>query len=556
MCENKYVSKSFCTISTLTIIIFSVLILLNMIFSLLAPDEFETFKEVELTDYTKLINYDFLMDIDFGPDLIKTSDYGSIGTIKDICYLGYCYINYNKTLTYNCSLACLNSLEICFKNENKCEMQKCQTTSSSFREKDSACHEFNRISKWRDTQTVKNIVEYDVNRYAHIIPKNGTCKEGYKKCGKINENQDYLCLKEDENYGCPINDIIIKSDNQSLGSYYRSFQLGNKYIFISNNKTDNYLITNLAISLDTETNKKNYEIIDKDYYSNLLIYNPYISYDSSKKPVLVYLNAVQFKLNYTYEDMLKYQEIYKEKNKIYTKEKIEELNLEVEKYKTALKGIGIAAFSSHFIISFYFLFFYIAGYACGNKCPCNCILCYDITPMKRLVHFYLAYFSQIVFSFLSFSFTIVKKITYNNILSMEYINEYRNSESSSSRNKESNDYLSSSILSNNAQFIVLLMSVIIIVLYPILIIFTPPNNYYENSVVKSNKYKTKKNKIKNNYISNELTPYQNNSNNNIIYDSTPTRISNNYSKPFLPTQTPVDDCQAPPPTNNQIYNYP
>ena len=179
MCENKSVSTSFCTISTLTFIVFSVLILLNMIFSIIAPKEFETFKEIQLTDYTKLINYEFLIDMDFGTDLKDTSDYGSIGTIKDICYLGYCYTNYTKKVTYNCSLACLNELEICFNNENKCETKDCVT--SWYSKKDSACHEYNRISKWRNTQTIKNIAKYDVNRYAQIIPKNGTCKSGYQK---------------------------------------------------------------------------------------------------------------------------------------------------------------------------------------------------------------------------------------------------------------------------------------------------------------------------------------------------------------------------------------
>ena len=133
--------------------------------------------------------------------------------------------------------------------------------------------------------------------------------------------------------------------------------------------------------------------------NNLLIYNPYISYDGNKKPVLVYLKAVKFKLDYTYEDILQYQEIYKEKSKIYTTEKIEKMNLEVKNYKYALMGIGIASFSCHFIISFYFLFFYIAGYDCGNKCTCNCCLCNNFTPMKRVLHFYLAFFPMFFFLF-------------------------------------------------------------------------------------------------------------------------------------------------------------
>ena len=74
--------------------------------------------------------------------------------------------------------------------------------------------------------------------------------------------------------------------------------------------------------------------------------------------------------------------------------------------------------------------------------------------------------------------------------------------------------------------------------------------------MKNNKYKGKKNNNNKNYISSQLTPYPNNFNDNIEYDSTSKGTSNYYSKPFLQTQTPVYDNQAPPPTSNQIYNYP
>ena len=114
---------------------------------------FITFKYVKLTDYTKPTDFSFLMDLSFGSDLTNSEDYGSIGTIKDRCYLGKCLINLQKQSTYNCSLACLNNIENCFNGENLCEAKECETYI--WTNKNKACHEFNRIKIWRNTQIKK-----------------------------------------------------------------------------------------------------------------------------------------------------------------------------------------------------------------------------------------------------------------------------------------------------------------------------------------------------------------------------------------------------------------
>ena len=60
--------------------------------------------------------------------------------------------------------------------------------------------------------------------YSHIIPNDGNCTSGYKKCGIVNNNKDYLCLKED--FDCPINSIIIQSNNITPGNEYKSYEFG------------------------------------------------------------------------------------------------------------------------------------------------------------------------------------------------------------------------------------------------------------------------------------------------------------------------------------------
>lgn len=167
-----------------------------------------------------------------------------------------------------------------------------------------------------------------------IIPNDGKCKSGYTKCGIINNNNDYLCLKED--YGCPINSIIIKLNNETPGIDYKSYEFGNKFFFFSNKKTNNSLIIDFSISTD-DKKIPNYENIDKDYYSNVLKYNPYINLDYMKKiPPIVYLNIEKFQIDFTYKDMIELQDKYDTRSKFYTKDIIEEMNSEVHKYKYLL----------------------------------------------------------------------------------------------------------------------------------------------------------------------------------------------------------------------------
>ena len=64
------VSGSFITLSVVTYVSVFVLTLLNMIFSILTPKQFETFKTVKYTNYNDPVEASFLMNKDFGSDLI------------------------------------------------------------------------------------------------------------------------------------------------------------------------------------------------------------------------------------------------------------------------------------------------------------------------------------------------------------------------------------------------------------------------------------------------------------------------------------------------------
>ena len=541
MCEFKSVSNYFVTLSILLYISIFILTLLNMIFSCINPKEFKTFKYIQLIDYTKPIDYSFLMSLNFGSELSNNDDYGSLGNIENRCYLGECVINFIKKATYNCSLACLNGISNCYDGEKLCESKECNAHWWS--DSNKACHEFNRIKIWKNTQIKKYNKIFEVNRYSLIIPNDGNCKSGYKKCGIINDARDYLCLKEE--YDCPINSIIIKQKNELPDSDYKSYQFGEQFIFISNKKINKYIITNFTISSIIDKRITNYENIDKDYYSNVKKYNPYI-YGSSSS--ILYLNLVKFKINFTYKDMINFQDKFITRSKIYNNKIINEMNIEVKEYKSLLMGFGIGAFASLALTGFYFITFFGSN-DCNCKCPC--ILCENMTPMKRVILFYIVFSPCIILSFLSFIYTIIKKISYNKLVTKEYIEEYKNF----GEGRHKKDFLEKSILYNHMQFIVLFISVIIIIVYPILIKLT---SYISSFNYLNHNEKQNCNKMQNNKkINIELVGYnktptnsfpeQYNSNDNDDYPSEPL-----YQKET--SEPNVMNCQAPPP-NFTSYNY-
>ena len=76
------------------------------------------------------------------------------------------------------------------------------------------------------------------------VGKDENCKKGFKKCGKLDNMENYICLPENES--CPINDIFVSNiKNDSLNDTYEIYEFGDKYLYYSNKIYDNPLITKL-----------------------------------------------------------------------------------------------------------------------------------------------------------------------------------------------------------------------------------------------------------------------------------------------------------------------
>ena len=481
--------------------------------SLENPKEFNTFEYIEILDYTKPVNYTFLMDLNFGPDLADSDDYGSVGLIENKCYTGRCQLNFQIKSTYNCSLACLNGIEYCYDGDKLCESKICVNSYYRYDE-NAVCLEFNRVKIWKNTQIKKYKKIFEVNRYSHIIPRDGNCTSGYKKCGIINSANDYLCLKEESD--CPINSIIVKNSNEAPDSDYKSYLFGDKYIFFSNKKINNYLKINIAIEFYQHYDRYENGDIDNDTLSNVIKYNPHTDTWRSKDSI-VYLYSSKLEIYLTSKEMLKMKDVYDNLRTIYTNSTLNEINTEVLEYKSSLMGFGIGAFASFAIIGIIFIpIFFVSG--CKFNFPC--FLCKDMTPMKRVILFYIVFSPSILLSFVGLIFSIIKKNNYNKLLNKEYFDEYLDYRSDEAR--VFNDLFEFSLYCNNMQFITFLITLIIIILYPILIkiisSITSCNDNNNNEIDTINKEQNEKiiNSELVNYEqgSENLLPEQNNSNNN------------------------------------------
>jgi hypothetical protein len=126
------VSGGFIALSVVTYVSVFVLTLLNMIFSILTPKQFETFKNVKYTNYNDPVGESFLMKMEFGSDLIGDDNgygYGSTGEKTELCLRGRCTLSsYNVYDVLNCSNACFANLAECYYSQKKCNKFDCYTT--------------------------------------------------------------------------------------------------------------------------------------------------------------------------------------------------------------------------------------------------------------------------------------------------------------------------------------------------------------------------------------------------------------------------------------------
>ena len=518
-CPN--VSGLFITFSVITYIAVFTLTLLNMIFSIITPKQYETFKTVQYTDYTIPVTYSFLVNLEFGENLEDETDYGATGSVTSVCYTGFCTIDGKKASSANCTQACFDSLTQCYNSNGvKCTSMSCQNYYSS--NVNYKCIPHNTIYKWRNYEVKQELSKYKFTPLYHIIEKGESCKSGYKVCGKINDENE-LCLSEDDENGCPINKIVVDTSSSSPSDYkYTTKKLGDKYIHFTNQNTNGYVYRSLIVDSDySYYTSENYEKLDSDSFSNFFKYNPYIydgkfnkyntwhkDFSSSWK---AYLKKYRFGLAITLEQMKLKQKEYQEKSEIYSTENIKKMNDNVKSFKGVLMGFGIASFSCFACIAIFFIPIYSSmgcGNDCSKSCNCDCELCENITPMKRVLLFYLVCIPTVIFSILAFFFTLSKKSTYSEYSSMEYINDYKNITKKNRYDDEDYDFFENSITYNNAQFIILLIIVIFIIVYPVLVWLSSPKSEPGPSIQdikKASNEENKKNKDRNRNKKNDST---------------------------------------------------
>ena len=87
--------------------------------------------------------------------------------------------------------------------------------------------------------------------------------------------------------------------------------MGDKYIFVTNENIDNYIIKDLYITFDTDNKKSsNLVQIDNDTFTNLKKYNNITLESDQDIPSTAYLNIEQFHNKYTYQEMMLYKKTY------------------------------------------------------------------------------------------------------------------------------------------------------------------------------------------------------------------------------------------------------
>jgi len=321
MCEECDISSSFCFLSMLWFGGIFVASLLNMIYSIEGIKYNKAFIEVKEEDlYRNKDRIKFLMDFEFGNGLPIRTKYNSSLLIEEICYIGTCVSGSESKEIKNCPKACFEQSLVCYNGEKKCSENKCRETNK--KDTESECQELNRIEKWRDTEMYKDSEIFNIIPYAQIKTKNEVCDKGYRRCGKINKEEDFLCLKEDySDFECPINKIVILPNNETPSDNYnyKKYKIGDKNIFFTNEKTDDYLITDLFINFDDDyDSKSNLQLIDEDSYLNFSKYN---NINMKKIPSKVKLNIVQYLSNFTAKEMKAYQEKVDEKKENYSHKK-------------------------------------------------------------------------------------------------------------------------------------------------------------------------------------------------------------------------------------------
>lgn len=124
---------------------------------------------------------------------------------------------------------------------------------------------------------------FDYNK-DYTVAEGENCKENYKKCGIFNSLGRILCLPNDEE--CPLNDFYISSNSDDVNyagyekmivSDFSSLQI--YYIYYTNKKTDNNIITNFKLS-------NGYPCIDSSETSWISVFNDEVEKNPRCKTII------------------------------------------------------------------------------------------------------------------------------------------------------------------------------------------------------------------------------------------------------------------------------
>ena len=235
---------------------------------------------------------------------------------------------------------------------------------------------------------------------------------------------------------------------------------------------------------------------------------------------------------------------------MYTEEKIEELNDKVKKHKNVLMAFGITSFS---VIGGFIVFFvpiyttFNCGANCSEECDCNCdcYFCLGVTPIKRIMLFYLVCSPTVLFSIVSFFLTLSKSSTYEDISSMKDIKEYQNRKKKSYSSEYEYDYFGDSVTYNDAQFTVYIIILILLVVYPVVVWLTSSKEEMNPPIVP---YKKKvRNKVRNINENTELS---------VSYNSHPPQPQYHPPPPQPQYRPPPPQPQYRPPPPQPQYRPP
>jgi len=228
----------------------------------------------------------------------------------------------------------------------------------------------------------KTYFEY-LENIDNINSVNQNCKNNYKKCGILDTNNNILCIPINEE--CPLNDLKISDvklpdlePEYSFIEVTESLTDSIKYIYYTNNKTDNNIIIHLELSANNPCiypGEHNWIGIDLNEVEKSCSCKTYINnelYDKSYKEVgnkilmksLYYDNKISLYYHYNYESVNLYARNYYYFDKKCSEKYIENFDVLESSYTSKILAIKILQYINVFFVAVYL--FLLCKDSCGN----------------------------------------------------------------------------------------------------------------------------------------------------------------------------------------------